>query len=161
MGLRGGWPTRTTTFDQLKETVAALEYAKELYQTLRPAPSRGSIRVNKAFQPGEISLTLNICDLLRCQNPPIRAEAIALDIQHALSDWSDRQTCEWGADVQHVHLQVFEISQRRKEYLRFMMEKEQYEPWQAACIGYVSIVAGLRTTPSGWRTRNTCSSGMW
>ena len=25
-----------------------------------------------------------------------------------------------------------------KEYLRFMMEREQYEPWQAACIGYVS-----------------------
>jgi len=25
-----------------------------------------------------------------------------------------------------------------KDYLRFMMEKEQYEPWQAACIGYVA-----------------------
>ena len=24
-----------------------------------------------------------------------------------------------------------------KEYLRFMMEKEQYEPWQTASIGYV------------------------
>ena len=25
-----------------------------------------------------------------------------------------------------------------KDYLRFMMEREQYEPWQRACIGYVS-----------------------
>jgi len=25
-----------------------------------------------------------------------------------------------------------------KAYLAFMMEKEQYEPWQAASIGYVS-----------------------
>src|SRR5437762_14308093 len=25
-----------------------------------------------------------------------------------------------------------------KEYLRFMMEKEQYEPWQQASIGYVT-----------------------
>jgi multiple sugar transport system substrate-binding protein len=25
-----------------------------------------------------------------------------------------------------------------KEYLRYMMEREQYEPWQRACIGYVS-----------------------
>jgi multiple sugar transport system substrate-binding protein len=25
-----------------------------------------------------------------------------------------------------------------KEYLRFMMEKEQYEPWQKASIGYVT-----------------------
>ena len=25
-----------------------------------------------------------------------------------------------------------------KEYLRFMMEKEQYEPWQQAAIGYVT-----------------------
>ena len=25
-----------------------------------------------------------------------------------------------------------------KEYLRFMMEREQFEPWQAASIGYIS-----------------------
>ena len=25
-----------------------------------------------------------------------------------------------------------------KEYLRFMMEKEQYEPWQTASIGYIA-----------------------
>jgi multiple sugar transport system substrate-binding protein len=25
-----------------------------------------------------------------------------------------------------------------KEYLRFMLEKEQFEPWQHACIGYVA-----------------------
>ena len=25
-----------------------------------------------------------------------------------------------------------------KEYIRFMMEKDQYEPWQAASIGYVA-----------------------
>lgn len=25
-----------------------------------------------------------------------------------------------------------------KDYIRFMMEKEQYEPWQDACIGYWS-----------------------
>ena len=35
-----------------------------------------------------------------------------------------------------------------KAYLRFMMEKEQYEPWQQASIGYVVPPAqGLRDEP--------------
>ncbi len=35
-----------------------------------------------------------------------------------------------------------------KAYLAFMMEKEQYEPWQQAAIGYVTPAAqGLRGEP--------------
>ena len=36
-------------------------------------------------------------------------------------------------------VQVLEVSRtRRRTTSRFMMEKEQYEPWQKAAIGYVT-----------------------
>ena len=44
-----------------------------------------------------------------------------------------------------------------KAYLAFMMEKEQYEPWQQAAIGYVSHpLEGLRERiRCGHRTRRS------
>ena len=36
-----------------------------------------------------------------------------------------------------------------KEYLRFMMEKEQYEPWQKASIGFVTQPLDLLREQSG------------
>ena len=44
-----------------------------------------------------------------------------------------------------------------KEYLRFMMEREQYVPWQEACIGYWQHTAqGLRASADlDRRTRST------
>ncbi|HJP97128.1 MAG TPA: extracellular solute-binding protein [Rhodanobacteraceae bacterium] len=125
-----------------KETIAALEYATELYQTFAPGtlswldPSN-----NKAFLAGEISLTLN-----------------GISIYYAAKNSTDPNMREIAADIQHDFLPIGPIGQRAtgglmfpafifkyskypnaaKEYLRFMMEKEQYVPWQAACIGYVS-----------------------
>jgi multiple sugar transport system substrate-binding protein len=125
-----------------KETIAALEYAKELYQTFVPGtlswldPSN-----NKAFLSGEISLTLN-----------------GISIYYAAKNSSDPNMNAIAADIQHAFYPIGPIGKRAngglmfpafifkyskypnaaKEYLRFMMEREQYEPWQAACIGYVS-----------------------
>ena len=123
-------------------TIAALEYAKELYQTFVPGtlswldPSN-----NKAFLAGEISLTLN-----------------GISIYYAAKNSTDPNMNAIATDIQHDFLPIGPIGKRAtgglmfpafifkyskypnaaKEYLRFMMEREQYEPWQAACIGYVS-----------------------
>ncbi|MEO8628631.1 MAG: ABC transporter substrate-binding protein [Betaproteobacteria bacterium] len=125
-----------------KETIAALEYAKELYQTFIPGtlswldPSN-----NKAFLAGEIGLTLN-----------------GISIYYAAKTSPDPKMKALGADIRHEYLPagpshagsragivfpafVFKYSKypnAAKEYLRFLMEKEQYEPWQAASIGYIS-----------------------
>jgi multiple sugar transport system substrate-binding protein len=125
-----------------KETIAALEYGKELYQTFSPGtlswldPSN-----NKAFLAGEISLTFN-----------------GISIYYTAKNSSDPHMNAIAADIQHDFLPIGPIGKRvtgalmfpafifkyskfpnaAKEYLRFMMEREQYEPWQAACIGYVS-----------------------
>jgi multiple sugar transport system substrate-binding protein len=125
-----------------KETIAALEYGKELYQTFAPGtlswldPSN-----NKAFLAGEISLTLN-----------------GISIYYTAKNSTDPHMHAMAADIQHEFMPIGPIGKRvtgalmfpafifkyskypnaAKEYLRFMMEREQYEPWQAACIGYVS-----------------------
>jgi multiple sugar transport system substrate-binding protein len=125
-----------------KETIAALEYAKELYQTFVPGtvswldPSN-----NKAFLAGAISLTFNgisIYYVAKTSNDP-KMNAIAADIQHALFPVGPIGKPTRGGLVFPAF--IFKYSKypnAAKEYLRFMMEREQYEPWQAACIGYVS-----------------------
>ncbi len=124
------------------QTVQALEYAKELYQTFPPGTlSWLDPNNNKAFLDGQISLTLN-----------------GISIYYAAKTSSDPKLKEMAADIQHVNLpigpvghptelnlffnmMVFKHSKHpnaAKAYLAFMMEKEQYEPWQQAAIGYVT-----------------------
>jgi multiple sugar transport system substrate-binding protein len=125
-----------------RETIAALEYAKELYQTFAPGtlswldPSN-----NKAFLAGEIGLTLNgisIYYTAKTSADP-KVKALAADIQHA--------TFPIGPVGRDVHgalmfpgaiYKYTKYPNAAKEYLRFMMEREQYEPWQRASIGYIT-----------------------
>jgi multiple sugar transport system substrate-binding protein len=122
------------------ETIAALEYAKKLYDTFIPGtlswldPSN-----NKAFLDGQISLTAN-----------------GISVYYAAKTSTDAKLKEMAADIQHspfpvgpvgkptesctmVPAMVFRYSKfpnAAKDYIRFMMEKEQYEPWLEASIGY-------------------------
>jgi multiple sugar transport system substrate-binding protein len=125
-----------------RETVAALEYAKELYQTFAPGtlswldPSN-----NKAFLAGEIGLTMNgisIYYTAKTSADP-KVKAMAADIEHA--------TFPIGPIGHDVHgalmfpgaiYKYCKYPNAAKEYLRFIMEREQYEPWQRASIGYIS-----------------------
>jgi multiple sugar transport system substrate-binding protein len=125
-----------------KETVAALEYAKELYQTFVPGtlswldPSN-----NKAYLAGEISLTANgisIYYALKNSTDP-KMNAIAADTHHAFDPVGPiGKRANGGLMFPAFVFKYTKYPNAAKEYLRFMMEKEQYEPWQAACIGYVS-----------------------
>ncbi len=124
------------------ETIAALEYAKELYQTFAPGTlSWLDPNNNKAFLDGQIGLTLN-----------------GISIYYAAKMSKDAKLQEMAKDIQHAHLPIgpvgkptelnlffpmmlFKYSRypkAAKAYLTFMMEKEQYEPWQQAAIGYVT-----------------------
>jgi multiple sugar transport system substrate-binding protein len=125
-----------------KETIAALEYAKELYQTFAPGtvswldPSN-----NKAFLAGEISLTLNGISIYYAAKTATDAKmnAIAADIQHAFYPIGPiGKRANGGLMFPAFIFKYSKYPNAAKEYLRFMMEREQYEPWQAACIGYVS-----------------------
>jgi multiple sugar transport system substrate-binding protein len=124
------------------ETIVALEYAKELYQTFAPGTlSWLDSNNNKAFLDGQIGLTLN-----------------GISIYYAAKTSQDPKLKELANDIQHAHLPIGPIGKTTelnlffpmmlfkyskhpnaaKAYLAFMMEKEQYEPWQQAAIGYVT-----------------------
>jgi multiple sugar transport system substrate-binding protein len=124
------------------ETIKALEYGKELYQTFVPGTlSWLDPNNNKAFLDGQISVTNN-----------------GISIYYAAKNAADPKVKELAPDIGHanfpigpvgrateLHLfsqaMIFKYSkaqQAAKAYVAFMMEKEQYEPWQQAAIGYVT-----------------------
>jgi len=123
------------------ETVAALEYAKQLYETFAPGTlSWLDPNNNKAFLDGQISLTNNgisIYYAAKTSEDP-KLQELAKDIQHANYPIGPVGR---ATEAQLVFpMMIFKYSKypnAAKEYLRFMMEREQYVPWQEASIGYV------------------------
>jgi multiple sugar transport system substrate-binding protein len=124
------------------ETIRALEYAKQLYPTFVPGTlSWLDPNNNKAFLDGQVSLTAN-----------------GISIYYAAKTSQDEKLRAMAADIQHSNfpigpighptelslvfpMMIFKYSKypnAAKMYLQFMMEKEQYEPWQQAAIGYVT-----------------------
>jgi len=125
-----------------KETWAALEYAKELYQTFIPGTlSWLDPNNNKAFLAGEISLTFNgisIYYVARTSKDPAM-NAIAADIGHTNYPVGPiGRPAELQALTQAFVFKHTNYPNAAKEYLRFMWEKEQYWPWQEASMGYVT-----------------------
>jgi multiple sugar transport system substrate-binding protein len=124
------------------ETIAALEYAKQLYETLVPGTlSWLDPNNNKAFLDGQIGLTNNGISIYYAAktSPDPKLQEIAKDMNHA-----NFPIGPIGRPTE-LHLvfpmMIFKYSKypnAAKEYLRFMMEREQYEPWQQASIGYVT-----------------------
>jgi multiple sugar transport system substrate-binding protein len=124
------------------ETVAALEYAQQLYPTFVPGTlSWQDPHNNKAFLEGQCSLTNN-----------------GISIYYAAKNSTDPKLKEMAADIDHAHFPIGKVGRRTefnqitqamlfkyskypnaaKEYLRFMWEWEQFDAWMQASIGYVS-----------------------
>jgi len=121
------------------ETLKALDYGKELYATFIPGTlSWLDPNNNKAFLDGQISVTNN-----------------GISIYYAAKNSTDPKVKEMAADIQHAsfpigpvgiptesHLffnqMIMEYPQAAKEFLRFMMEQEQVEPWLTGAAGYVA-----------------------
>ena len=123
------------------ETIKALEYAKEMYGTFIPGTlSWLDPNNNKAFLSGEISLTANgISIYVAAKNSPdVKMRAIAKDMNHAAFPVGPvgRQTLS-ALFFTSVIFKYTKYPNAAKEYLRFMMEKEQYEAWQKASASFV------------------------
>ena len=124
------------------ETNAALEYGKQLYDTFVPGTlSWLDPNNNKAFLDGQVGCTCN-----------------GISIYYAAKTSKDAKLLEMAADIGHANMPIGPIGKptelnlffpmmlfkyskfpnAAKAYLAFMMEKEQYEPWQQAALGYVS-----------------------
>ncbi|WP_428491982.1 ABC transporter substrate-binding protein [Rhodopila sp.] len=125
-----------------KETIAALKYATELQKTLVSGTlSWNDSGNNKAFAAGDIGLTFNgvsIYYVLKTSPDP-KLNQMATDVQHqvlpkGLASRSPMSATPMNAMV-FKHTKYPEAA---KDYLRFMMEADQYGPWLSNCLGYWS-----------------------
>jgi multiple sugar transport system substrate-binding protein len=123
-----------------ERTLAALDYAKQLYDTFIPGtlswldPSN-----NKAFLAGECGLTANGISVYYAakNSQDAGVKELAQDIEHADFPVGPVGRPTQGALV--INSIVFAYTpypNAAREYLRFMMEQEQYVPWQQASSGY-------------------------
>jgi multiple sugar transport system substrate-binding protein len=125
-----------------KETIAALKYATELQKTMiNGTLSWNDSGNNKAYASGDIGMTFNgvsIYYVLKT-SPDQKLRDIAADTYH--------QTIPKGNAPKApilttpMNAMVFKHTKypnAAKDYLRFMMEKDQYGVWLSNCIGYWS-----------------------
>ena len=124
------------------ETLKALEYAKELYATFIPGTlSWLDPNNNKAFLDGQISVTNN-----------------GISIYYAAKNSKDDKVKDMAADIGHASFPVGPVGvpteshlffnqmimkytkypNAAKEFLRFMMEQEQFDPWLTGAGGYIA-----------------------
>src|SRR6476619_5876933 len=121
-----------------KETIAALNFVKELYPTfIAGTPSWNDVSNNRAYSSQEISLTANGVSLyFSLKNDPATA-AIAEDSEHQFLPKGLAKSPPMGGLC--LNAMVFKHSpypNGAKAFLQFMMEKEQYDPWLNANSGY-------------------------
>ena len=124
------------------ETLKALEYGKEMYATFAPGTlSWLDPNNNKAFLDGQISLTNN-----------------GISIYYAAKNSKDEKVAALKEDINHASFPIGPVGvpteshlffnqmimkytkypQAAKEFLRFMMEQEQFDPWLTAAGGYIA-----------------------
>ncbi len=125
-----------------KETIAALKYATELQKTMISGTlSWNDSGNNKAFAAGDIGLTFNGVSIYYvCKtSPDPKLNQIAVDTQHQVLPKGLAARSPMSATP--MNAMVFKHTKypnAAKDYLRFMMEADQYGPWLSNCIGYWS-----------------------
>ena len=124
------------------ETEAALEYGKKLYETFIPGTlSWLDPNNNKAFLDGQIGMTANGISIYYAAktSKDEKLNKLAEDIGHANFPIGPLgKTTELNLFFPMMLFRYSKYPNAAKAYLAFMMEKEQYEPWQQAALGYVS-----------------------
>jgi multiple sugar transport system substrate-binding protein len=124
------------------QTIEALDYVKELARTFIPGClSWSGVSNNNAFLEGKISLTSNgisIYYVAKTDKDPAK-RAVGDDMNHAAMPIGRvGKPTEMHLLSQAMLFGYSKYPNAAKDYLRFMWEREQYEPWQRASIGYIS-----------------------
>jgi multiple sugar transport system substrate-binding protein len=124
------------------ETIKALEYAKALYQYFIPGTlSWLDPNNNKAFLDGQISVTNNgISIYVAAKNSPDpKLKEMAADINHAPYPIGPVGVpTEYHLFFNQMIMKYTKYPQAAKEFLRFMMEADQFDAWLQGGGGYVS-----------------------
>jgi len=124
------------------ETIKALEYAKELYATFIPGTlSWLDPNNNKAFLDSQISVTNNGISVYYAakNSTDPKLKEIAADINHAAYPIGPVGTAtESHLFFNQMIMKYTKYPNAAKEFLRFMMEKEQFDPWLTGAGGYIA-----------------------
>jgi multiple sugar transport system substrate-binding protein len=123
-------------------TLKALEYAKELYSSFVPGTlSWLDPNNNKAFLDGQISITNNGISVYYAakNSPDPKLKEMAADINHAAFPIGPVGVpTEYHLFFNQMIFKYTKYPQAAKEFLRFMMEQEQFDPWLQGGGGYVA-----------------------
>ena len=124
------------------ETLKALEYAKELYANFIPGTlSWLDPNNNKAFLDGQISLTNNGISIYYAakNSPDPKVKEMASDINHAVFPVGPVGVpTESHLFFNQMIMKYTKYPQASKEFLRFMMERPQFDDWLKGGGGYVA-----------------------
>jgi multiple sugar transport system substrate-binding protein len=124
------------------ETLKALEYGKELYASFIPGTlSWLDPNNNKAFLDGQVSITNNGISIYyaakNSQDPKIKE--MAADINHAVFPVGPVGVpTESHLFFNQMIMKYTKYPQAAQEFLRFMMERPQFDDWLKGGGGYVA-----------------------
>ncbi len=145
-------PDNKTITINSPETANALEFGRQLYETMIPGVAGWlDPNNNRAFLAGEISMTNNGISIYFAAKNDF--PEIARDMNHG--------TFPIGPVGRPTELHLFsqayifnytKYPNAAKEYIRFMMEDVQYGRWLNAMLGYVSHPLRAYTNLAVWRS---------
>ncbi|MCB4823312.1 ABC transporter substrate-binding protein [Roseicella aerolata] len=120
----------------------ALDYARAMQETMIPGTMAwNGASNNRAFVAGEIGLTQNGVSIYYSLKTAGDAaqNAIAADTDHAeMPHGAASKAPETALTLNAMVPRYTRVPNAAKEYIRFMMEAEQYDPWLTGCLGYWS-----------------------
>lgn len=153
-----------------KQTIDALKFAKAMYPTMISGTlSWQDPSNNKAYIAEEISLTSNgVSIYFALKNDPKTAQ-IAADTNHTPLPRGLADTPPMSALI--LNAMIFKHTKypnAAKQFLRFMMEQDQYEKWLTGCIGYWAQPLKAYAESAVWNSdpkvaayRDTCANKFW
>ncbi|MFC7476174.1 ABC transporter substrate-binding protein [Dankookia sp. GCM10030260] len=123
-------------------TARALDYARAMQETMVAGTMAwNGVSNNRAFISGDIGLTQNGVSVYYSLKTATDAaqNAIAADTDHAEMPYgAAKKAPETALTLCAMVPKYTRVPNAAKEYIRFMMEAEQYDPWLTGCLGYWS-----------------------
>ena len=108
---------------------------------------------NKAFLDGQISVTNNGISIYYATktSPDQKVKDLREDVQHASYPVGPVGVpTESHLFFNQMVMKYTKYPNAAKEFLRFMMEQEQFEPWQAGASGYIAPPLAAYTNSAIW-----------
>jgi multiple sugar transport system substrate-binding protein len=153
-----------------KETVEALKYLQELYKTFIPGTiAWGDISNNRAYAAQEIWLTANGVSMYFALKRDPKLAEITNDTQHSLLPKGKLDVSPMaGLTLNAMCFKHSKFPNAAKALLQFLLEKEQYDPWLQANLGYWSQPLENYSASKVWESdpkialfKNVMKSNFW